>query len=58
MSWLCIWMDGELVPSGQSVDHFLMPSLHYGTRVFEGNRGYETDKGSAVFRMREHLQRF
>jgi len=31
--------------------------MHYGTGVFEGIRCYETPKGSAVFRLKEHLQR-
>ena len=38
--------------------HFLSPSLHYGIGVFEGIRCYNTDKGPAVFRLREHMERF
>src|SRR3970040_275238 len=53
-----IWMDGELVSFDQAVVHFLTPTLHYGTGVFEGIRCYETRKGPAVFRLREHLKRF
>ncbi len=52
-----IWMDGKLVSYEQATVHFLTPTLHYGTGVFEGIRCYETPKGSAVFRLREHLQR-
>jgi branched-chain amino acid aminotransferase len=32
--------------------------LHYGSGVFEGIRAYETPKGSAVFRLSDHLTRF
>ncbi len=53
-----IWMDGELIPYERATVHFLTPTLHYGTGVFEGIRCYNTSKGSAVFRLREHLDRF
>jgi branched-chain amino acid aminotransferase len=53
-----IWMDGDLVPYEQATVHFLTPTLHYGTGVFEGIRCYHTSKGPAVFRLNEHLRRF
>jgi len=53
-----IWMDGELVPYENATLHFITPTLHYGMGVFEGIRCYETSKGSAVFRLGEHLKRF
>jgi branched-chain amino acid aminotransferase len=53
-----VWMDGELVSYDRAVVHFLSPTLHYGTGVFEGIRCYETPKGPAVFRLKEHLKRF
>jgi branched-chain amino acid aminotransferase len=53
-----IWMDGELVPYDQATVHFITPTLHYGPGVFEGIRCYETPRGPAVFRLREHLERF
>jgi branched-chain amino acid aminotransferase len=31
--------------------------LHYGTAVFEGERAYETERGTAIFRHRDHLER-
>jgi branched-chain amino acid aminotransferase len=31
--------------------------LHYGLGVFEGIRCYKTEKGPAVFRLRDHIQR-
>lgn len=53
-----IWMDGELVPHEQATVHFLAPALHYALGVFEGIRCYSTPNGPAVFRLREHLERF
>lgn len=53
-----VWMDGELVPWDQATVHFLTPTLHYGPGVFEGIRCYETPKGPAVFRLKEHMLRF
>jgi branched-chain amino acid aminotransferase len=53
-----IWMDGEMVPYEKATIHFINPSLHYGMGVFEGIRCYQTPKGPAVFRLREHLERF
>jgi branched-chain amino acid aminotransferase len=37
--------------------HVLSHGLHYGTGVFEGIRCYETERGPAVFRHRDHLDR-
>ncbi|MBI5955192.1 MAG: branched-chain amino acid transaminase [Chloroflexi bacterium] len=52
-----IWMNGELVPFEKATIHFLTPALHYGAAVFEGIRAYDTPKGPAVFRLREHMER-
>jgi len=52
-----IWMNGALVPWGEAKVHVLSHALHYGSGVFEGIRCYKTVKGSAVFRLREHLRR-
>jgi len=53
-----IWMDGQMVPYDQATVHFITPTLHYGVGVFEGIRCYQTPKGPAVFRLREHMLRF
>jgi branched-chain amino acid aminotransferase len=50
-------MDGELVSFDDATVHVLNPTMHYGTGVFEGIRCYKTNKGPAVFRLREHLKR-
>jgi branched-chain amino acid aminotransferase len=52
-----IWMDGELVDFEKATVHILNPAMHYGAAVFEGIRAYNTPKGPAVFRLREHAQR-
>ena len=52
-----IWMNGELVDWADAKVHVGVHGLHYGSGVFEGIRCYETAKGPAVFRLREHLER-
>jgi len=52
-----IWMNGELVNWNDATVHVGAHGLHYGTGVFEGIRAYETEKGSEVFRLTDHLQR-
>src|SRR2546423_2774359 len=53
-----IWMNGELVDGADAKIHVASHGLHYGSGVFEGIRAYETPRGTAVFRLRDHLQRF
>jgi branched-chain amino acid aminotransferase len=52
-----IWMNGEFVDWADAKIHVGSHGLHYGTGVFEGIRCYETPRGPAVFRLREHLER-
>jgi branched-chain amino acid aminotransferase len=52
-----IWINGSLVESEKATVHFLNSTLHYGIGVFEGIRCYETARGPAVFRLREHMER-
>jgi branched-chain amino acid aminotransferase len=52
-----IWYDGKLVPWREATTHVLTHTLHYGMGVFEGVRAYQTPKGTAVFRMKEHTDR-
>ncbi len=52
-----IWHNGEFVPWEDAKVHVLSHGLHYGTGVFEGIRCYETERGPAVFRHPEHLER-
>jgi branched-chain amino acid aminotransferase len=52
-----IWMNGELVDWNDARIHVGAHGLHYGSGVFEGIRAYETSKGTAVFRLTDHLKR-
>jgi branched-chain amino acid aminotransferase len=52
-----IWMDGKFVDWDDAQIHILTHTLHYGNGVFEGTRAYKTDKGLAIFRLREHTKR-
>jgi branched-chain amino acid aminotransferase len=52
-----IWMNGELIDWADAKVHVGTHGLHYGSGVFEGLRAYETEKGSTVFRLTDHLQR-
>jgi branched-chain amino acid aminotransferase len=52
-----IWMNGEFVAWEDAKVHVLTHALHYGTGVFEGVRAYETDRGPAIFRHDDHLDR-
>ena len=53
-----IWMNGKLVPFKNAKVHVLTHALHYSTAIFEGLRCYNTPKGSAIFRLPEHVDRF
>ncbi len=52
-----VWLNGQLVPFAKAQIHVLNHSLHYGSGVFEGIRFYQTSKGPAVFRLKDHLDR-
>ena len=52
-----IWMNGKFVEWNDAKVHVLTHTLHYGNGVFEGTRAYMTDKGLAIFRLREHTKR-
>ncbi|MFP3209032.1 MAG: branched-chain amino acid transaminase [Nitrososphaeria archaeon] len=56
-----IWLDGRLVPWAQATTHLMTHSLHYGTAVFEGIRGYSSAPGGGgelnVFRLMDHMRR-
>jgi branched-chain amino acid aminotransferase len=52
-----IWFDGKLTPWRDANIHVLTHSLHYGMAVFEGVRAYNTEQGTAIFRLAEHTKR-
>ena len=53
-----IWFDGQMVPWRDAQVHVLTHTLHYGLGVFEGVRAYQTDRGTAIFRLEHHTDRF
>ncbi len=59
-----IWIDGELRPWADATVHVLSHSVQRGSLVFDYMSVHETESGAdwprgvAVFRMREHLERF
>lgn len=53
-----IWMDGKFVDWDDAKIHVLTHGLHYGYAVFEGIRCFSTPGGPAIFRLREHMERF
>jgi len=53
-----IWFNGKFVKWEKAKIHVLSHGLHYGSGVFEGIRCYKTSKGPAIFRLKEHLERF
>ena len=53
-----IWMNGELVDWADATVHVGTHGLHYGSGVFEGIRAYDTERGTAIFRLTEHMERF
>jgi branched-chain amino acid aminotransferase len=50
-------MNGKIIPWDEAKVHVFTHALHYGSSVFEGIRVYETTKGPAIFRGREHYER-
>jgi len=53
-----IWMDGKFVPWNDAKVHVLTHTLHYGMGIFEGIRFYETRDCPAIFRLKDHVNRF
>ncbi|MGB5014327.1 MAG: branched-chain amino acid transaminase [Pyrinomonadaceae bacterium] len=52
-----VWKNGEFIDWNDAKIHVMSHVVNYGSSVFEGIRCYETSKGSAVFRLTEHMQR-
>jgi branched-chain amino acid aminotransferase len=53
-----VWHDGEFIKWSDARVHVMSHVLHYGSSIFEGIRCYDTKSGPAVFRLKEHMQRF
>ena len=52
-----IWFNGKFVDWKEAKIHILTHTLHYGGGVFEGIRAYKTERGPAVFRLKDHIKR-
>ncbi len=52
-----VWKNGEFIDWDDARIHVMSHVVNYGSSVFEGIRCYKTSKGSAVFRLTEHMQR-
>ena len=52
-----IWLDGELVEWDNANVSVMTHTLHYGTGVFEGMRATETEKGTSVQFLDDHVDR-
>lgn len=52
-----IWLNGKLLDWDEAKIHVLTHGLHYGTGVFEGIKCYETEGGTIIFRLQEHVKR-
>jgi branched-chain amino acid aminotransferase len=52
------WHGGQFHDWSQAYLHPMVHALHYGSSVFEGIRAYPTAKGPAIFRLKEHVDRF
>lgn len=53
-----LWFSGKIVNWQEAKIHVMSHVLHYGSAVFEGFRCYKTVKGSAIFRLKDHIRRF
>ena len=52
-----VWINGKLVPWKDANIHIASHVIHYGSSIFEGFRGYNTPKGTAIFRNNAHIKR-
>jgi len=54
---LKVWKNGRIIPWNEATLHVASHVVHYGSSVFEGIRCYKMAKGSAIFRLGDHIQR-
>ncbi|MFQ5454179.1 MAG: branched-chain amino acid transaminase [Candidatus Zixiibacteriota bacterium] len=52
-----IWMNGKLIKWEDAKIHVMSHVVHYGSSVFEGIRAYSSPKGTACFRLQDHVDR-
>jgi len=52
-----IWRNGQIIPMEDAKVSLINHCMHYGSGVFEGIRCYQTERGTAVFKLKEHMER-
>jgi branched-chain amino acid aminotransferase len=52
-----IWKDGGFIPWQEAQLHLLSVAVQFGSSMFEGIRCYDTKRGPAIFRLKEHIRR-
>jgi branched-chain amino acid aminotransferase len=52
-----VWKNGGLIPWKEATIHVASHVVHYGSSLFEGFRAYDTPKGTALFRLKDHMKR-
>lgn len=52
-----IWLNKKNIKENEAEIPLLTHSLHYGSAIFEGIRFYNTEKGPAIFRLEDHIDR-
>ena len=52
-----VWKNGRLIPWKDATIHLASHVVHYGSCLFEGLRAYDTPKGTAIFRLKDHTRR-
>jgi len=52
-----LWIDGVFVPWGEATTHVLSHSHQRGSLIFDFLRVVAADRGPALFRLREHVER-
>jgi len=53
-----VWFDGKMVKDEDAKVPVMTHTIHYGTSVFEGLRGYWNSKNLYIFRLNDHIKRF
>ena len=52
-----IWYNNKITDWDNANTHVMSHVLHYGSGVFEGIKSYSTDRGPAIFRLQDHIDR-
>jgi branched-chain amino acid aminotransferase len=53
-----VWHNGKVIRWEDATIHVMSHVVNYGSSIFEGIRCYNTKRGSAIFRLDAHLERF